>query len=105
MKPVCSVQQPGAKTTEVEAHMWQLDSGLCFYQQWQAATGNTKLILTAVDWITSGRAIHKWYHLINARNLAHEFSVSLVHASVVMLAALTGEMAGICDYVCIIKLA
>ena len=52
-----------------------------------------------------GRAIHKWYHVINARNLAHDFSVSLVHASVVTLAALTGEMAGMCDYVCIIKLA
>ena len=56
-----------------------------------------------VDWVASGRAIHKWHHDINARNLAHDFGVSLVHASVVMLAALAGEMAGICDYLCVIK--
>ena len=68
-------------------------------------TGGTKLIWTVVDWIASGRAIHKRHHVINARDLAHNFGVSLVHASVVTLAALAREMAGICDYLCVIKLA
>ena len=47
--------------------------------------------------------------LINAKNLAHDSG--LVHACVVMLAALAREMAGICDiymylvrsYLCIMK--
>ena len=68
-------------------------------------TGSTKLILTVVDWVASGRAINKWHHVINARNSAHDFGVYLVHSSVVMLAALAGEIAGICDYLCVVKLA
>ena len=58
---------------------------------------------TVVDWVASGRAIHKQHDVINARNLVHDFGVSLVHSSVVTLAALAGETAGICDYLCIIK--
>ena len=68
-------------------------------------TGSTRFIWTVVDCIALGRANHKRHYVINARNLVHDFGVSLVHASVVTLVALAGEMAGICDYLCIIKLA
>ena len=35
--------------------------------------------------------------LMNARNLAHDSDVSLVHACVATLVALAREVAGICD--------
>ena len=43
--------------------------------------------------------------LINARNLAHDSRVKLSHAYVTMLAALAGEMAGICVTYVLPKLA
>ena len=84
-------------------HAWQLVLVCASTDYGRPLTSGTKLIWTVVDWIGSGRATHKRHHVKSARNLAHDFGVSLVHASVVTLAALAGEMAGVCDYLCVIK--
>ena len=56
-----------------------------------------KLVIWMVVEVALGKG-HTQTALINARNLAHSFSVNLVHACVAPSAALLAEeVAGICD--------
>ena len=84
---------PGAKTTEVEARMALVCAST---DDGRPLTGGTNLIWTVVDWVASGSG-----PCIKGTHKRQKFS--LVHACVTTLAALAGEMAGICDtyiYLC-----
>ena len=73
---------PGAKTTEVEARVALVGAST---DDGRPLTGGSNLVWTVVDWVASGTG-----PCINGRYLTHNFGVAT-------LAALAGEMAGICD--------